>query len=219
MSSQAPRDQEVRVWDPWVRLSHWVVAIAFLTAYLLAEEPMGLHIWLGYLVGILVLVRLLWGFMGPKHARFSDFVPSLATLQAYTRDTLRGKERRYLGHNPLGGIMVVALLAALAATVTTGLMLYGAEEHRGPLAGLYAQETTLPSPVSQARADGLFEEEHEGTEEHEGGEAEVLEELHEVAANLTLILVGLHVAGVFFTGWRHKENLARAMITGRKRAL
>ncbi|HKJ88215.1 MAG TPA: cytochrome b/b6 domain-containing protein [Gammaproteobacteria bacterium] len=207
----------VRVWDPWVRLSHWTVAAGFFLAYFLTEDTLGIHVWLGYLVGSLILIRILWGFVGPAHARFSSFVPTPAALKRYLRRLARGDEPRYLGHNPLGGVMVVALLAGLALTVGTGLMLYGAEDQRGPLGGLYAQEAVMPSPVSSARAD--LEEDFEAGETHSGGEEGALEEWHEAAANLTLLLVGLHVLGVFFTGWRQGENLPRAMVTGRKRPL
>ncbi|MFP4559932.1 MAG: cytochrome b/b6 domain-containing protein [Thiohalorhabdus sp.] len=212
MTVRNPTPQETRVWDPWVRISHWILAAAFFVAYLV-EEPEGLHVWLGYLIGTLVLVRVAWGFLGPRHARFSDFVPSPITLKTYLGRLVRGREPRFLGHNPLGGVMVVALLGALALTAVTGLMVYGAEEQRGPLGSWYAQETAAPAPIPAAYADDHGED----GEEHSGGEAEALEEVHELAANLTLALVGLHVGGVLFTGWRHGENLVRAMINGRKR--
>ncbi|KPV40311.1 hypothetical protein AN478_09475 [Thiohalorhabdus denitrificans] len=213
MTVRNPSQQETRVWDLWVRVSHWTLAAAFFLAYLV-EEPEGLHVWLGYLIGTLVLVRVAWGFMGPRHARFHDFVPSPNSLKAYLQRLVRGREPRFVGHNPLGGVMVVALLGTLTFTAVTGLMVYGAEEHRGPLGGWYAVETATPSLIPAAYADDHGEE----GEEHAGGEAEALEEVHELAANLTLALVGLHVGGVLFTGWRHRENLVRAMITGRKRA-
>lgn len=206
--------RSVAVWDPWVRISHWLLAAAFFLAYFVVEEPLAVHVWAGYLIGVLIAVRLVWGFIGPRHARFADFVPSPGRLTAHIRDLARGRERPYLGHNPLAGAMVVALLLALTGTVVSGLMVYGAEEKAGPLGGWYAEGTPVLQPIASARADEGEAHESEGDPE----EAEGLEELHEFFANLTLFLVGLHVAGVAFTSLRERQNLVRAMVTGRKRA-
>ena len=185
-------DDEIKVWDPLVRLFHWLLVAGFFIAYLSGDEWLTVHVWAGYLVAGLILFRLLWGFVGPRHARFSDFVVAPAQVRAYLTDMLKGRERRYLGHNPAGGLMIVALLLGLAAISLTGLALYGVEDQAGPLAGLMA-------------GSGEFTE-------------DVLEELHEFFANLTLLLVAIHVAGVVWESLRHGENLVRAMITGRKRA-
>jgi cytochrome b len=120
--------------DPLVRFGHWALVAAFAVAYLSAEEEAGgldpLHVWGGYVVGALVVLRVVWG---PRHARFSDVVRSPIVALAYFRDLLYGRARRYVGHSPAGGAMVIALLLCLAATVATGLMAYG-EEGKGPLA-------------------------------------------------------------------------------------
>jgi cytochrome b len=113
---------EVRVWDPVVRLFHWTLAAAFFGASIL-ESPRALHETLGWIAGGAVAVRLVWGFAGSRHARFGDFVPTPARLAAYVRDVAAGQERRYLGHNPAGGAMVVALLAVVATLVATGWMM------------------------------------------------------------------------------------------------
>ena len=125
------------VWDPLVRFGHWALVAAFAVAYLSAEEeargPDPLHVWGGYVVGAIVVLRVVWGFVGPRHARFRDFVRSPIVALAYFRDLLYGRARRYVGHSPAGGAMVIALLVCLAATVATGLVAYG-EEGKGPLA-------------------------------------------------------------------------------------
>jgi len=185
--------REVKVWDPLVRVFHWTLVTAFFTAYLTEgeDETLALHTWAGYTVLGLLLVRLLWGFVGTRHARFSDFVCRPATVKEYLGSVLRLNPRRYLGHNPAGGLMIVALLASLLVTGFSGMALYAVEQHAGPLAGWLG---TL-------------------------GEAweEVFEGLHELFANFTLFLVVVHVAGVLVESLLHGENLVRAMFTGRKR--
>jgi cytochrome b len=182
----------VKVWDPLVRIFHWSLVAGFSVAYLSGEiEGLTLHVWSGYLVGGLILFRLLWGFIGTEHARFHDFVYSPAVVVAYARDLLRHQARRYLGHNPLGGAMVVALLVLIALATATGLVVYATDKQSGPLAGLLG-----------GAPDWLNE---------------LAEETHEFLSNLALLLVGLHIAGVFVSSALHRENLVRAMITGRKR--
>lgn len=181
-------NDEVRVWDRLVRFGHWLLVAGFFTAYLTEDEPMIVHVWSGYLVGVVVLLRIGWGLVGTRHARFTDFVRNPSVVWSYLQDTLRLRAERYLGHNPLGGVMIVALLVTLAVTVISGLGVYAAEENAGPLAGWIT-----------ARSEDLWEE------------------VHEVSANLTLLLVMFHVLGVLFSSLAHRENLVRSMITGRKR--
>jgi len=120
----------VRVWDPYVRVLHWLLAIAVLLAWL-TREGWGLwHDWLGYAALALTAARLPWGWLGPRHARFADFLHPLGRTLAYARSFLTGTAPRYLGHNPLGGWMVVALLAGVAATSVTG-WLYTTETYWG----------------------------------------------------------------------------------------
>ena len=186
---------ETTVWDPLVRAGHWLLFAGFFVAYLTEDDLLTVHVWAGYLVGAVVVVRVVWGFVGPRRARFADFVDRPAAALAYLAGLLRGQARRYLGHSPAGGAMVVALLVGLALTVATGLALYAEAENAGPLAGI----------VAARPAAGL-----------RGGS--VLEEAHELLANLSLLLVVLHVAGVALASFMHRENLVRAMLTGRKRA-
>lgn len=183
--------QRVRVWDPLVRLFHWSLVAAFATAYIVEDHLLDVHVWAGYLVLTLIAVRVVWGFIGTRHARFTDFVRGPRQVLAYVGDALRMRAPRFLGHNPAGGAMVVALLLLVTATGLSGMALYGAEELSGPLAGLMSG---LP-----------------------GFWGEALEETHEVLANLTLVFIVAHVAGVIFSSLSHQENLARAMVTGWKR--
>jgi len=212
------RNDTTRVWDPIVRIGHWTLVIAFFTAYLTEDDFLTQHVWAGYVVGIVVSVRLLWGIVGTKHARFMDFVKSPAVTLRYIGELATNRAKRYIGHNPAAGAMVVALLISLSGTVITGLMVYALEEDAGPLAGWvadYSAPMSLPAHSGVAYADIG---EHEPDDVHEDSTFEKFwEEAHEIFANITLLLVGLHIAGVLFSSYAHKENLIRGMITGRKR--
>ena len=198
-------DATVRVWDPLVRIGHWVLVAAFATAYLTEGEPEWLHSWAGYLIAATVLLRVAWGFVGPRHARFSDFVTGPAAVLRYLRDLPAGRAPRHLGHSPAGGAMTLALLVMLGVTALSGMATLAAEEGRGPLAGVIA---TAP----QAQVSGWTDDD----EREDAGE--VWEEIHETAANLTLLLIVLHLGGVALASVMHRENLPRSMLTGMKRA-
>jgi cytochrome b len=147
------------------------------------------HVWAGYVVGLLVVARVVWGFVGSPHARFSDFLYAPATTLRYVRNLVRVRGgERHLGHSPGGGYMVILLLVFLAATVVTGLIVYGGDQQAGPLAGMFTQET-----------------------------GEAVEEWHEIIANVTLALIFIHIAAVILASFSYRENLVQAMVTGYKR--
>lgn len=183
---------EIKVWDPFVRVFHWSLATAFFIAYFTEEDLLDIHVWAGYIVLGLVLARVLWGVVGSQHARFADFVYPWSRVKQHIREVMTFKPRRYIGHNPAGGLMIILLLIGLVLTSVLGLAVYGADQAAGPLAGWLAG-----SP--------------EWLED-------VLEETHEIIANLTLLLVLVHVSGVIVESRLMKENLVKAMITGRKPA-
>lgn len=213
---QSRPSDSLYVWDPLVRVFHWSLAVFFFTSWLTGEEESDIHIWSGYAIIGLIGFRLLWGFVGTRHARFSDFVHSPRQVFGYLKSLTTGKPEHYTGHNPAGGYMVVLLLAMLALTTWSGLNLYGAEGH-GPLAG----DATSLSLVNAAHADDdeygeREEEENEGEHSEDEAAEEFWEEIHETAANLTLALVFIHVFGVIVSSRLHRENLVKAMFTGRK---
>jgi cytochrome b/uncharacterized membrane protein YkoI len=184
---------QVKIWDPLVRIFHWALVTAFTIAYFTDDEDVLLpHVWAGYIVIGLLVFRLLWGFVGTTHARFSDFIYAPSAAIAFVRNTFKGKAKRYLGHNPAGGWMIIFMLIMIALISMTGLLLYGADEHAGPLAGVMAGAS---KDVTES-----------------------LEGLHEFFANFTVLLVVIHVTGVVVESILNKENLARAMVTGMKRA-
>jgi cytochrome b len=195
-----PRDPRewVDVWDPFVRVSHWLVVVAFVTAYVTGGEPRALHTAAGYTLAGYVVLRVVWGFVGPPYARFSSFLRSPAHAARYLVELFGGRAERAIGHSPAGGVMIVLLLVALAATTGAGMMLYALHDGAGPLAAVVARALPLPDGTAHPRL-------------------EFWEETNELLANLTLLLVLLHTAGVIAASIAHRENLVWAMITGRKR--
>ena len=160
-----------------MRVCHWGLVGAFALAWLTGEESQGLHEWAGYAAVALIAVRVVWGFVGTKYARFTQFVRGPDAVLAYAGDTFRHREARYLGHNPAGGAMVITLLATLVVLCATGVMM-----------------TT----------DAFWG-------------VKWVDDVHNLASNFSLILIGIHVTGVIIASLEHKENLIIAMITGWKR--
>ena len=117
----APR--EVLVWGGLVRVFHWSVVAGCLLNLAVFTDGKAPHRWIGYGVAIVLAVRIAWGFVGTQHARFSDFVPRSAALLAYLKALARGREPRFIGHNPAAAVMMLALMALLAAVSLTGWML------------------------------------------------------------------------------------------------
>lgn len=181
---------QIKVWDPLVRFFHWSLVSAFTIAYITEEDFLTIHSWAGYLILLLLCIRFVWGFIGTRYARFSDFVYRPENIIQFLKDTLRLSAKRYLGHNPAGGAMVFLLMFSLLITTTSGVILLGAEEQAGPVAHWFSQ------PGSKW--------------------ADILEEAHEFFANFTLFLVLVHVVGVLVESLIHKENLVSAMMTGFK---
>ncbi len=203
----------VAVWDPVVRIGHWIVLAAFFIAYFTEDDLLRVHVWAGYTVGAVVLLRVAWGFVGSRYARFSSFLYGPVAALEYLLRLVRGTGRRYVGHSPAGAVMIYLLLAGLAATVGSGLVVYAYESHAGPLA-------TFVGVQNGANAETGDDADVERAERAGRGEAseETWEEVHEVLANVTLALVGLHILGVLVASLKYRENLIAAMITGRKRA-
>jgi cytochrome b len=178
----------IPVWDPVVRLFHWLLVAAFATSWLTQEEQYDLHLLAGYTTLGLVCMRLLWGFIGTRYARFTDFVYSPATIYAYLKSITHGCSKRYIGHNPAAGVMILALLTGLLTVIISGIALDAAENWSGPMSEM-----------------NLY---------HYTGQIQFI---HTLSSNLLLILILSHLLGVIYTSLAQKENLIRAMITGRKR--
>jgi cytochrome b len=180
--------ERVRVWDPVVRVFHWALVTAFAASWWTQEQHYDWHLVAGYTVLGLVALRLVWGFLGSRHARFADFVRGPRAVLGYLAQVARRRAPRYLGHNPAGGAMIVAVLLVMLAVTLSGIALDAAENRAGPLG-----DTTL-----FRHADAIVR-------------------VHVVATDLSLVLIALHLLGVVHTSLAHRENLVRAMITGTKR--
>jgi cytochrome b len=183
--------RQVKVWDLFVRLSHWGLGLVVLGSFLTSEKDSltAIHVKIGLGVLALVLARVAWGFFGSEPARFRAFVRRPREVVACVRDLALGRPALHLSHNPLGGAMVVAILTVLLGLVATGAIAYAGPEFAGPLTGVVGKRM-----------------------------AHDVKELHEALSTLLLGMIGAHVAGVLISSWRERQNLIAGMITGWKRA-
>jgi len=194
MAAQSARPRSIEVWDLPTRLFHWALVFFVLAAYFTsAGRPFGLqfllHVICGYAVTLLILFRITWGIAGGEHARFHEFVRDWNAVKDHMRSLLRLSPSRTVGHNPVGGWMIVAMLVALALIVITGLMAQGKTGGTGPLTAL-----TPTAAIAQIGA------------------------IHQFLGTAILYLAGFHVLGVVAESILLRENLARAMVGGRKKA-
>lgn len=185
------KQNRVKVWDLAVRFGHWAMGALVLGAFLTSgdDDTTSLHARLGLALLGIVVFRLVWGFVGTTHARFRDFVRSPRQVLAYAKEYVRGRPGRHLGHNPLGGVMVLAMLATLAVVTLTGVVTWLGPEWDGPLSALLTKRS-----------------------------AHAVKEVHEAAAWLLPVLVAFHVAGVLLSSFLERQNLVLGMIHGKKRA-
>ena len=184
----------VKVWDLPTRLFHWTLVFSFMCAYLTAEFHFGfIHTWIGYFLCLLLLVRVVLGFTGNQFARFNSFIFSPQETIAYLRAMLQNNPKHYFGHNPAGALMVFALLGLLALIFITGLMTLAVIDYEGPLLFL----------------TDYFSDEASYAVHH----------LHKWLIDIALVMIPLHLLGVAAGSIQHKENLVRAMITGKKKQI
>lgn len=114
----------IRVWDAFVRVFHWGLVLAFTTAWLFIDDDYEtIHRVAGYAAAALIAARIAWGIAGTGYARFAQFVRAPSTVFQYLADIASGREVRYLGHNPAGGVMAVALLATVGAICLSGWLM------------------------------------------------------------------------------------------------
>ncbi len=188
MSIQNTTSSTVKVWDPLVRVFHWSLVLFILVAFITEDDWLNLHVQAGYAVAFLIGFRLLWGLVGTRNARFTSFVRSPRVVLRHLAGMLRFRTSHYLGHNPVAAVMVILLLSSIVLVSFSGMVII-ASEGQGP----------LPNTLFSS------------------WRGEWMEDVHEFLANFTLILIFAHVAGVVFSSLLEGENLAKAMVTGRKK--
>ena len=181
---------ETRVWDLPSRLFHWLlvilVAVSFTTGTI-GGNAMQYHVWSGFAILFLLVFRITWGFVGSRTSRFSDFVKGPAAVWRYANALVRGDSDSYLGHNPLGGWSVLAMLLALLLQAATGLFANDDIITAGPL------YLWVSKPVS-----------------------DWLTGVHRLNRYLVIVLAATHVSAVLFYLLVKRENLIMPMITGIK---
>ncbi|WP_426612485.1 cytochrome b/b6 domain-containing protein [Bradyrhizobium sp. McL0616] len=177
VSDRTPADRTVAVWDLPLRLWHWTLAACVLTAWFTPTVYDNLHRIVGYCVIVLLAFRLIWGVLGSRYSRFRMIGVRLRAAPNYLWNLRRGITGRYIGLNPAGTLMLVALLLSLAISAITGAM-----------------SVTVTF-------FGVW----------------WIEDTHAYASDAVIVLVVLHIAGAVLMGLLQRENLIRAMFTGRKR--
>ena len=195
MDSKDELDSSIRVWDSPVRIIHWALVLAVFGAWITRElegDWFAWHTRFGYAVLVLVLTRIIWGFVGSRYARFAQFVRGPRAIGAYIASLRRGAKQSEpsssVGHNPLGALMILALLALLAAQAITGLFANDQIFQTGPLFGY----------VSVALSDQLTT-------------------LHKQLFDVLWVAIALHVVAAVIYAWLLRQNLITPMFTGRKR--
>jgi cytochrome b len=187
----SPKTRTVKVWDPVVRSFHWLLVLAFAGAWGLGEwgpNQMTWHFYFGYAIAGLVSVRLVWGFVGTRNARFTSFLFGPGKVIAYLRHLPSREPSNWIGHNPMGGWSVFLILGLLIAQIATGLM-------SDP------KDYINVGPLAQYVPDSL---------------SDLSVKLHSIISTLLLIVVGVHIAAIlFYKRWKG-ENLVAPMITGKK---
>lgn len=178
----------VRIWDLPTRVFHWVLVALLAAAWYTAEEgPIEWHAWIGQTLLALIVYRVIWGIVGSETARFGHFVKGPKAVLNYLKGLFSRQTPPAAGHNPLGGLMVIVLLGLIAAQATLGLFANDDIYFDGPLRHM----------VSKSLSDTLTG-------------------LHHQIFDFILIAAAIHVAAALFYLVFKRENLIRAMVTGKK---
>jgi len=188
--STGPGATPQQVWDLPVRLMHWGLALSVLGAWLTRElegDWFAWHTRFGYAVLLIVTTRIVWGFVGTRYARFKDFVRGPRAILAHLRAERSGSAAPVAGHNPLGALMILALLGLLLTQSVLGLFANDQVLEAGPLYGYV-----------------------------EGATSDRLTTLHKQLFDLIVVAIAIHVGAALFYLWIRRENLILPMITGRK---
>jgi cytochrome b len=215
-------NNQIHVWDLFIRIFHWSLVMLIFFAYLTADEKKSLHPYIGYSIFGLVVSRFVWGFIGTKYARFSSFICSPAKGLTYVKGLMSRKPIHYMGHNPAAAWMVIFFLTCSVVVCFSGHMAYTKK------GGKYSSGIASSLLVTNAYADDhgregygynhKFGERHGKGDRKDGKREGFWCEFHEVSANTMIFLIVIHVIGVAISSWLHNENLIKSMISGLKTA-
>ncbi len=179
------------IWDLPLRFFHWgmvlVVFIAAITGYFFEEWWLDIHVYAGYALTCLLIFRFIWGFLGSYYSRFHTFPLARPKIKKYIKSFVQGNRSLEAGHNPLGAWMIVILLSTLTLLIITGFLVWGGQENNGPLANIVGYQV------------GDFSE-----------------DIHETLANILMVVIGVHLCGVFIETFLYKHPLIKSMISGMK---
>jgi cytochrome b len=207
LASPQPADVTApSLWDPVVRLTHWGIAVAVLLNALVTKGGSLTHVSLGWLGMALLLLRVIWGVLGPSEARFSAFPPNPAAAIRHLAALARGKPSEHRSHNPAGAIMAYMLWASIATVIVTGLVMTGGAT---PMQVAKEKAAVASGDWSALIKAGDSSETDDTSLRH------TAEEIHEMAANLLLVLAVLHVAGVLVESRALRRNLLAPMLLGK----
>ena len=195
------------LWDRIVRISHWGIVIVILANEIFTKGGSPVHVWFGWGGLALLVLRMAWGVIGNPEARFSAFPPNPLAALAHIKQLFAGKPRSYASHNPAAAMMAYALWAGIAVMVATGLTMSG------------------PNPFAVAERQAIIDSGDwsqlvKTADAGEGGAEEAsawVKDVHEITANLILLLVALHIGGVIVESVMMRHNLVPAMLVGRRK--
>ena len=183
--------KQTYTWTLFTRLFHILLIISVATAYVVSDfdKLLSLHVAFGYTIALLFLFRVIWGFMDVPYSKFSDFNFTVKELLSYMLNVL-GEKKEYIGHNPASSWAIIAMILLAFLTAISGTLTYGTQEGMGILA--FMNNT-------------MFQK------------MEIFEEIHEFFANLFMLVVAAHIAGVLLDTFLHKSDVINSMITGYKK--
>ncbi|WP_054007671.1 cytochrome b/b6 domain-containing protein [Cypionkella psychrotolerans] len=205
--TRPPAPRPPILWDRIVRISHWGIVIVILANEVFTKGGSPVHVWFGWGGLVLLVLRMAWGIVGNPEARFSAFPPNPLAAIGHVKQLFVGKPRSYASHNPAGALMAYALWACIAVMVATGLTMSG------------------PNPFAVAERQAIIDSGDwsqlvKTADAGEGGEEEGsgwVKDVHEITANLILLLVALHIGGVIVESVMMRHNLVPAMLVGRRK--
>ncbi len=214
-------NNKIIVWDTFVRFFHWSLVILLFIAYVTGDDAKSVHAFTGFLIFLLIIARVFWGFFGTKYALFKNFICSPLKAILYIKDLFTGSPKHYTGHNPAAAWMVIFFIITSLVVCVSGYKEYATKGNASSLGfsneysfipNAYADDDEKKQHGSRHKRHGN----HEGTENGNTSRDGLWHELHESSAQFMIVLILLHIIGVAVSSRRHNENLTKSMITGKK---